>query len=111
MVTRDRLRRPPNSSVVLIDDRSTDTTSQVADTIAASDPRVHVEHVCELPDGWLGKVHALARGADSATASSSIALGQGSVELDFYPSLHALMVGIEKNGLPRSAASTMPAPW
>ena len=56
----------PELQVVLIDDRSDDGTGQLVDRIAASDARVHPVHVTELPDGWLGKVHALDQGVRHA---------------------------------------------
>ncbi len=57
----------PNLELVLIDDRSTDGTSEIVDRIAANDPRVRAVHISELPPGWLGKVHALSRGCEGAT--------------------------------------------
>lgn len=56
-----------NLELVLVDDRSTDGTSDIVDRIAADDPRVRAVHVSELPRGWLGKVHALSRGCEAAT--------------------------------------------
>lgn len=57
----------PNLEYVLIDDRSTDETGAIMERVAASDPRVRVLRVTHLPDGWLGKVHALDQGTKMAT--------------------------------------------
>lgn len=58
----------PNMEILVVNDRSTDTTGAIIDEIAAeSNGRVRVEHLVELPDGWLGKCNALARGAEIAT--------------------------------------------
>lgn len=58
----------PNLEVVAIDDRSTDATGAILDRLAAEFPeRLRVLHVTELPTGWLGKCHALHRGAALAT--------------------------------------------
>jgi len=57
----------PELQVIVVDDRSTDATGQVADELAAQDDRVVAVHIEDLPEGWLGKTHALARGIEHAT--------------------------------------------
>jgi glycosyltransferase involved in cell wall biosynthesis len=52
--------------VVAIDDRSRDATGEILDRLAAADDRVTALHVEELPEGWLGKVHALDVGVREA---------------------------------------------
>jgi cellulose synthase/poly-beta-1,6-N-acetylglucosamine synthase-like glycosyltransferase len=55
--------------VVAVDDRSHDGTAEILDRIARADPRLRVLHLREVPDGWLGKNHALQRGADMASGT------------------------------------------
>jgi glycosyltransferase involved in cell wall biosynthesis len=56
----------PNLEVIVINDRSTDATPQILDSMAAEHPRLRVLHIASLPPGWLGKNHALQRGAEIA---------------------------------------------
>jgi cellulose synthase/poly-beta-1,6-N-acetylglucosamine synthase-like glycosyltransferase len=66
--TRSRLDDGyPKLEVVLVDDRSDDGTGEIIDRLAEADARVRALHITELPDGWLGKVHALHCGAEVAT--------------------------------------------
>jgi cellulose synthase/poly-beta-1,6-N-acetylglucosamine synthase-like glycosyltransferase len=56
----------PELEVVAVDDRSSDGTGPLLERLAHGEARLRVVHVRELPPGWLGKVHALARGAEAA---------------------------------------------
>ncbi|MGD9692566.1 MAG: glycosyltransferase family 2 protein [Phycisphaerales bacterium] len=51
--------------LVLVDDRSTDDTAARAREAADGDPRLRIIRVDALPDGWLGKCHALHLGSAS----------------------------------------------
>ncbi|HYV26825.1 MAG TPA: glycosyltransferase family 2 protein [Candidatus Eisenbacteria bacterium] len=53
--------------VIVVDDRSTDRTSEIIKRIAAEDSRVRARRIEVLPDGWLGKCHACHIGAGMAT--------------------------------------------
>ena len=53
----------PGARVLIVDDRSRDGTGAILDRIAAAEPRLEVLHLDALPGGWIGKCHALARGA------------------------------------------------
>lgn len=57
----------PNLELVAIDDRSTDATPEIIDRLAAADPRVRAVHIDSLPPNWLGKLHAMQRGLETAT--------------------------------------------
>jgi hypothetical protein len=56
----------PALEVVAVDDRSRDGTGAILARLAQRDSRLRVVGVRELPVGWLGKVHALARGSAQA---------------------------------------------
>lgn len=55
------------TEVFVIDDRSTDGTGAILDSMAQANSRLRVVHVTDLPPGWLGKNHALYNGAKQAT--------------------------------------------
>jgi glycosyltransferase involved in cell wall biosynthesis len=58
----------PNLQIITIDDRSTDQTGPIIDSIAAQHPeKLRALHVIELPPGWLGKTHAMALADRQAT--------------------------------------------
>lgn len=57
----------PNYELIVVDDRSEDTTGKILDSMALSNPRLNVIHIDSLPAGWLGKNHALWAGSKQAT--------------------------------------------
>ncbi len=65
----------PDYEVIVVDDRSDDTTGAIIDRVHSewrergevSHHRLKVLHVNELPQGWLGKVHAMWKAAQQAT--------------------------------------------
>ena len=57
----------PDLEVIVVDDRSSDSTGSVLRKRAAKDGRLSVLRVEDLPAGWLGTNHALWRGADRAS--------------------------------------------
>jgi len=56
----------PATEVVVVDDRSTDGTPRILADLQAEYGRLRSVRIDTLPDGWLGKSHALARGAEAA---------------------------------------------
>src|ERR1051326_5150328 len=56
----------PDYQIIAVNDRSTDSTGEILEKLAASAEsggRLRVLHVHELPLGWLGKTHAMWLGA------------------------------------------------
>jgi glycosyltransferase involved in cell wall biosynthesis len=61
----------PGLQIVAVDDRSTDATGTLMDELAAlpeAQGRLRILHVKDLPEGWLGKPHAMALAATGATS-------------------------------------------
>ena len=56
-----------NLEIIAVDDRSQDKTPAILDDAARSDRRLRVIHVKELPEGWLGKPHALQKAYEAST--------------------------------------------
>ena len=53
--------------IIAVDDRSIDSTGRIMDEVAATDARLKVIHITQLPDGWLGKNHAMHVASGQAT--------------------------------------------
>lgn len=53
----------PQLEIIAINDRSNDQTGEVLDQFSKMYPNLHVIHLTQLPDNWLGKNHALYIGA------------------------------------------------
>jgi len=53
--------------IIVVNDRSTDGTGEVIDRVRDEFPQIRRIDIEELPPGWLGKPHALHRGAEVAT--------------------------------------------
>jgi len=58
----------PGLQIVVVDDRSNDSTPEILRRLAAADRRIRSVRIESLPEGWLGKVHALHRGVQEAQA-------------------------------------------
>lgn len=52
-----------NLEIIVVNDRSTDTTAAVLKRLRSRFPRLIVLDIVDLPEGWMGKSHALAKGA------------------------------------------------
>lgn len=53
----------PELEIIAINDRSTDNTARILNSLKEKYPGLQVHHIAELPQGWLGKNHALYRGS------------------------------------------------
>ena len=57
----------PELAIIAVDDRSTDATGRILDSLVAESDRLSVSHITQLPAGWLGKNHAVWTGASHVT--------------------------------------------
>ena len=60
----------PSLKVIVVEDRSTDHTGERLTRLQKEYPALEVLRITELPQGWLGKTHAIERGAELALRSS-----------------------------------------
>jgi glycosyltransferase involved in cell wall biosynthesis len=85
----------PNLEVIAVDDRSKDSTGRILDEFAVAHPRLRVVHVPELPQGWLGKPHALQKAYE---ASSGDWLLFTDADVRFKPDALRRAVALSKAG-------------
>lgn len=72
----------PDYEVIAVNDRSTDGTGAIMDRVAAQvGDRLRVVHIEQLPEGWLGKNHAMSVGVSQAQGEF-ILLTDGDVMFD-----------------------------
>ena len=57
----------PNLEIILVNDRSSDSTGDIIDQLAIDDDRITAVHIKTLPKNWLGKVNALSEGKKYVT--------------------------------------------
>ena len=56
-----------NIEFIVVNDRSTDKTQEIIESLAKNDERIKVVNIATLPDGWLGKLNAMQKGVEMAT--------------------------------------------
>jgi hypothetical protein len=87
----------PKMEIVLVNDRSTDATGAIIERMANADSRILPIHIDELPEGWLGKLHAMHRGTQQATGEFLL---YSDADVHFEPSaLRRAIVWMERDRL------------
>ena len=56
----------PQLEVIVVNDRSTDNTGALLKNLKVQYPQLNVITICDLPPNWVGKNHAIYRGAKEA---------------------------------------------
>jgi len=84
------MQQYPSFEIILVNDRSTDRTGEIAEEIARDDGRLRVVHGEEPPPGWLGKPWALHEG--SLVARGDVLLF---VDADIVYHPHALGAAVD----------------
>ncbi|BCA80602.1 glycosyltransferase family 2 protein [Desulfuromonas sp. AOP6] len=96
----------PDYEVIVVNDRSEDATGAILQEMSASEERLRLLTIDELPAGWLGKNHALWRG--SALAGGDLLLFTDA-DVVMEPSTLARAVALlEGENLDHQAATPVP---
>jgi glycosyltransferase involved in cell wall biosynthesis len=66
-VVRSLANQPDLQEILVVDDQSTDQTAAVLAALKLEIPLLRILRVESLPEGWMGKTHAVALGARAAT--------------------------------------------
>lgn len=87
----------PNIEIIVVNDRSADRTGEVIEERAKDDSRIKVLNIEVLPEGWLGKVHALHQGTQLAQGDY---LAFVDADIHLKPGIQRkIMVHLVQNGL------------
>jgi chlorobactene glucosyltransferase len=110
----------PNLELTVVNDRSTDDTGSILDTIARSDSRVRLIHIApgNLPEGWFGKNFAMHRAAQLSQADwlvftdSDCLLSPAAVRIGVMIGVHRRfdMVSLIPRFVPRGFADRLMTP-
>jgi len=79
----------PDLEIIVVDDRSTDATSEIVRRVAGRDGRVRLIQIRELPEGWFGKPHAMHVGAAEARGRWLLF-----VDADCWQAPHSVRAGV-----------------
>ncbi|CEG27758.1 glycosyltransferase [Bacillus sp. B-jedd] len=92
-----------NVEWLLVNDRSTDRTGEKMEELKAIDARVRVLHIEDLPEGWLGKNHALFQGYLAAKGDRILFTD---ADVEYHEDAFAKAIGyFERNGLDHMTAA------
>ena len=58
----------PNYKILVVNDRSTDSSGSILNNLQKNDPKINIINIDVLPEGWLGKNHALFTGYNFSTS-------------------------------------------
>ena len=85
----------PNLQVIVANDRSTDATGDIVRAVARDHPEVRCIDIGELPDGWLGKTHAVSVATRQADGEYLVFTDS---DVIWHPSTLTAAVGLARQG-------------